>query len=77
MADHSNDKKQVEIGFAGGQAISVRISPSNYEALRKALESAGGWHELDTEDGPVSIDLRRVVFVKADAPEHKIGFSGL
>jgi hypothetical protein len=73
----AKEKTQVDIGFAGGQAISVRVDPSELKSLRKALGSGSGWHELETADGPVSLDLQQVVFVKADASDHKIGFSGL
>ena len=76
MAENQQEK-QIEIGFAGGQSVSVRLSDSDYDSLRKALESAAGWHELETADGPIALDLRQVVFVKADTSEHKIGFSGL
>ena len=77
MTEDNKEHKRVEIGFAGGQAISVQIAELDHEKLRKAVADGGGWYELDTVDGPVSLDLGKVVFVKIELPEHRIGFSGL
>ena len=77
---HRGDRdelKRVEVGFSGGQAIVMRISERAYSELRKAVQDRGGWHELDTADGVVALDLGQVVFVKSDVDEHRIGFSGL
>ncbi|MEX0993837.1 MAG: hypothetical protein WDZ37_07570 [Solirubrobacterales bacterium] len=77
MAEDNKGHKRVEIGFAGGQAISVQIAERDYDKLRKEVRGGDGWYELDTADGPVSLDLRKIVFVKSDTPDHRIGFSGL
>jgi hypothetical protein len=70
------DFKRVEVGFSGGQAIVVRIADDVYDKLRKAVQDGKGWHELDTLDGVVALDLGEVVFVKREPGEHRIGFSG-
>jgi hypothetical protein len=70
------DFKRVEVGFSGGQAIVVRIADDIYDKLRKAVQDGKGWHELDTLDGVVALDLGEVVFVKREPGEHRIGFSG-
>jgi hypothetical protein len=70
------DFTRVEVGFSGGQAIVVRIVDDAYERLRKAVTDGKGWHELDTLDGVVALDLGKVVFVKREPDEHRIGFSG-
>ena len=44
------DAQRVEIGFEGGQVISVRLADDDLKDLRKQLEK-GGWHDLHTEDG--------------------------
>lgn len=66
--------QRVEIGFEGGQVISVRIEESDLRDLRKQLEK-GGWHDLETEDGVVAIYLGKVAFVRVDSGEHRVGFS--
>jgi hypothetical protein len=42
--------------------------------LRKALRRPEGWHDLETEDGRLAVDLGRVVFVRVAAAEHRVGF---
>jgi hypothetical protein len=70
------DFKRVEVGFSGGQAIVVRIADDVYDKFRKEVQDGKGWHELDTLDGVVALDLGEVVFVKREPGEHRIGFSG-
>jgi hypothetical protein len=70
------DYKRVEVGFSGGQAIVVRIADDVYDRLRKAVRDGKGWHELDSLDGIVALDVGEVVFVKREPDEHRIGFSG-
>ena len=67
---------RVEIGFSGGQVVAVRISDEKLRDLRKALDKADGWSDLETEDGTVALDLREVVFVRGAQGEHRIGFTG-
>ena len=78
MAEESATKAQrVDIGFSGGQVLSVRMQESAYEELRKALDSAGdsgGWHELKTEDSELSLHLAQVVYVRLDTEKHRVGF---
>jgi hypothetical protein len=76
--------ERVEIGFAGGQVVAVRVAAEQLQQLHKALGStekhsseAARWYELETEDGPISIDLRQIVFVRVGAGERRVGFSSL
>ncbi|HEY7631705.1 MAG TPA: hypothetical protein VH817_13430 [Thermoleophilaceae bacterium] len=77
MADETNRPSRVDIGFSGGQVLSVRMQESAYEDMRKALDAAGdagGWHELKTEDSELSLHLAQVVYVRLDTEKHKVGF---
>jgi hypothetical protein len=67
---------RVEIGFSGGQVVAVRLSDDKVKDLRKALDKADRWFDLETEDGEVALDLREVVFVRGAPGEHRIGFTG-
>jgi hypothetical protein len=67
---------RIEIGFAGGQVVAVRIEEGVFKDLRKALDSADGWTDVETEDGTIALDLRQVVFVRGAPGEHSIGFAG-
>jgi hypothetical protein len=68
------EAQRVEIGFEGGQAVSVRLREEVLRDLRSRLEE-GGWFDLDTEDGTLGLDLRKVAFLRIDSGEHKVGFS--
>jgi hypothetical protein len=68
------EAQRVEIGFEGGQVISARLAENDLKDLRKKLEK-GGWHDLQTEDGVISLYLGRVAFVRIESGEHRVGFS--
>jgi len=66
--------RRISIGFDGGQALALRVSDEQLSALNKALVGSDGWHYVDGEDGPVRIDLGKVVYVSADKDESRVGF---
>jgi hypothetical protein len=66
--------ERVDIGFIGGQVLSVRLEEGPLKDLRKALERDSGWHDLETDDGQVALDLTKVAYVRLDSGEHKVGF---
>jgi hypothetical protein len=68
--------QRIEIGFAGGQVVSVRLEEKRLSELRKSVERSDGWHDLEIEDGTISVDLSKVVFVRTSAAPHTIGFAG-
>lgn len=70
----SDDKPQkINVGFDGGPTLAARVAPAELEKLRAALP-AGGWHELVAEDGTVSLDLGKVVYLLVDTDAHRVGF---
>ena len=72
----TSDKPQkINIGFLGGPVLSARISPAALASLREALGNTG-WHELEAEDGVISLDLEKVVYVLVDTEAHRVGFGG-
>ena len=69
------DAQKVEIGFEGGQVISVRLSEDELKDLRKQIEK-GGWHDVKTEDGILAVYAGKVAFLRIDSGDHRVGFSG-
>ena len=67
---------RIEIGFSGGQVVAVRLDEDKFRELRKALDNADGWSDIETEDGAIALDLREVVFIRGAPGEHRIGFTG-
>ncbi len=65
--------RRISIGFQGGQVLALRVSDAHLEALEKALGNVG-WHDLDSEEGPVRLDLAQVVYVRAESEELRVGF---
>jgi hypothetical protein len=72
----TTDAKRVEIGFDGGQVVSVRLADEGFQQLRSAVDGGEGWYDLRTEEGTFALDLRKVVFVRGAGGSHSIGFSG-
>ena len=68
------DMQKVEIGFEGGQVVAVRISDDELKDLRKQVEK-GGWHDVETEDGAISLYLGKVAFLRIASGDHRVGFS--
>jgi hypothetical protein len=65
--------RRIGVGFQGGQVLALRVSDEQLKALNKAL-GGGGWHELDSEEGPVRLDLAQVVYVRAESDDLRVGF---
>ena len=70
------EAKRIEIGFDGGQVISVRLTDERIDELRKAVGDGDGWHDLETADGTLALDLGKVSFVRGSGGGGAIGFSG-
>ena len=66
--------QRVDIGFVGGQVLTVRLEEGPLKGLRKALERDPGWYDLEADDGQVALDLTKVAYVRLDSGEHKVGF---
>ncbi len=41
--------ERVSIGFSGGQVVEVKLEDSKLKDLRKALDDADGWIDLEAE----------------------------
>jgi len=67
------DLRRISIGFHGGQVLALRVGEDQLKGLYKAL-SGGGWHELQSEDGPVRLYLGQVVYVRAEDEDARVGF---
>jgi hypothetical protein len=65
--------RRVSIGFNGGQVLALRVGDEQLKIFNKSLGSTG-WHELETEDGPVRLDLAQVVYVRVEGDDSRVGF---
>jgi hypothetical protein len=65
--------RRVTVGFQGGQVLALRLTDEQLGSLDEALGTTG-WHEIESEEGPVRVDLGQVVYVSADRDESRVGF---
>jgi hypothetical protein len=66
--------RRVSIGFQGGQVLALRVTEEQLQSLYHALGD-GGWHEFETEEGPVRLYLGQVVYVRTEDSDQRVGFS--
>ena len=71
MADQ---RAKVDIGFTGGQVLSLRIDKANFDELRKAVDGDKRFYELDAGDSTVTLDLSQVVYLRVETEDHRVGF---
>lgn len=65
--------RRVTIGFQGGQVLALRLADDQLKALNGAL-GKDGWHEIESEDGPVRVDLGQIVYLSAEGDDLRVGF---
>jgi hypothetical protein len=70
----AQDTQKVEIGFEGGQVVAVRLSDGELKNFRKQLDK-GGWHDLETEDGYLTVYLGKVAFLRIASGDQRVGFA--
>jgi hypothetical protein len=71
------ERIRVEIGFEGGQAMSVLVSATEADELEKRLsEGTENAAQLEAEDGRYTLALKRVAYVKRFNRESRVGFAG-
>ncbi|HEV7584795.1 MAG TPA: hypothetical protein VGO14_03350 [Solirubrobacteraceae bacterium] len=65
--------RRVDVGFQGGQVLSMRVDEKQLKALSDALDGQG-WHDVESEDGPVRVNLAQIAYLSADSSEPHVGF---
>jgi hypothetical protein len=65
--------RRISVGFHGGQVLSIRVDEKQWRALSEAL-GGSGWIDVESDDGPVRVDLGQVSYVSADSSEPHVGF---
>ena len=67
---------RTDIGFQGGQTLSLRTSDEAYKKLIDALSDDGAprWHALELEDELLRLDLSQIVYVRRETGNRAVGF---
>jgi hypothetical protein len=64
---------RIEIGFDGGQSLSMLVSTDSADELERGIGEDGSV-TLDAEDARYVIALRRVVYLRRFLREARVGF---
>ena len=67
------EQVRIEIGFDGGQSLSMLVSPESANDLERGIGGAGSV-TLDAEDAQYVVNLRRVVYLRRFRREARVGF---
>ena len=73
MADNGKFRR-VDIGFQAGAILHVRVQETEYESLKGALGGSERWHDVQSEDAAVTLDLSQVIYVRLDTERDRVGF---
>jgi hypothetical protein len=65
--------RRISVGFHGGQVLAMRVDEKQWKTLSEALGGTG-WLDVESEDGPVRMNLSQVAYVSADSNEPHVGF---
>lgn len=67
---------RTDIGFHGGQVLSLRVSDDVYDKLIAALAGGepSGWHAVETDDELIQVDLSQIVYVRRESGGRTVGF---
>jgi hypothetical protein len=66
--------ERIVIGFEASPPLGLRVSGEALEKLRGALEQGSGWHDVEALDGGVRLNLAKVVYVRTETDEQRVGF---
>ena len=64
---------RIEIGFDGGQSLSMLVSAESADELESGIGEDGS-SSLDAEDAKYIVALRRVVYLRRFRREARVGF---
>ena len=69
------ERTRIEIAFDGGQIMGTVVSGKSVDALELALEKGTATTVvLDSDEGPLTVVIARVVYLKRFSREARIGF---
>ena len=67
------EQVRIEIGFDGGQSLSMLVSSESANDLERGIGGEGSV-TLDAEDAQYVVNLRRVVYLRRFRREARVGF---
>ena len=76
MASEEKDKKSIQIGFASGESVGLKLEQAELDKLIQAIKDEKSWHEVKTEKGHLNLRADKVDFygLQDDKEERRAGF---
>ena len=65
--------RQIELGYESGVTLRLTVEAAVADALVQQLP-AGGWHRAETDDGDHWLNLDRVLYLRLQDAQARIGF---
>ena len=65
--------QRISIGFHASPPVALRVSDDELKKLSGAIGSTG-WHDVESEDGHVKLNLDHVLWLKVEKDEQRVGF---
>jgi hypothetical protein len=65
--------QRISIGFQASPPLATRVSEDELRRLGDAL-GGDGWHDVETEDGSIRLNLEHVVWLRVEKDEQRVGF---
>lgn len=72
----SDDTKSIQLGFANGLSVGLKLEQAQIDKLIKAIESGEKWIEVKEEKRVINLRADRVDFYgfETDQEERRAGF---
>ena len=70
----SSGARRISVGFQGGQVLALRVSDDAAQAAVRATARTAGWLEVASEEGPVHLLMGKVVYVRVEDEDARVGF---
>jgi hypothetical protein len=72
----AHETARTDIGFQGGQVLSLRTADDAFRKLVDALagDRSARWHTLELDDEQIQLDLSQIVYVRRETGNRAVGF---
>jgi hypothetical protein len=65
--------QRISIGFQASPPLVARVSQEQLDKLQGAL-GGDGWHDVDSDDGTIKLNLQHVLWLRVEKDEPSVGF---
>lgn len=66
--------QRISIGFHASPPLALRVDDTALKALKKSIAAGEGWHEIESDDGTVTLRLEHVLWLRVESDDQRVGF---